>query len=847
MFLNKIKKISFNRSDLIIGIVAACLCVFFSFMNFSVFESLERVIYGIEMRLALPQSTGASKIAIVNIDEKSLKQVGPWPWPRHIIAEMITILRNNGAKLIGLDLLFSEKENNQGLHEVRELYKAILEKEDPESGKEKWLLNTLKEIEKRLDNDKILAQSVKETDNIILPVIGSFGKFDTSLILSPYSSLTKSAIAVTSITQNIEDIVSVNQLIASFDELSQNSRGFGHVNLSPNRYMAGRAHLLFFNYRGYLIPSMPLSLAFEYSNKRLDNTTIRRNGIQLIKTVIPATKGEILIKYKGGRRSFPYYSFVDILKVKNVPAVFKDKIVLIGYTAEGGDTVNTPVDLAMPRVELTANIIEDLMESRYLKRPGAMVFVEAFLIILLGLSFSAFSRHLTFTNRTSVTIGLVFIFILVGVLSFVVLDTWFKIVYICLYLIMVYVIIFARDIIVSQRTLGLASKESIETNRMLGLSFQSQGLLDLAFEKFRKCPLDDSMKDVIYNLGLDYERKRMINKAVAIYEYISQHDNKFRDLNGRIPKLKNVLGSLSLITSTKGRKEERILMTDDLEIKPTVGRYEVVKELGQGAMGIVYQAKDPKINRLLAIKTIRFSDEFEEDKIKEVKNRFFKEAEIAGKLSHPSIVAIYDVGEDYDLTYLAMEFLEGGDLRNYCQKESLLPLRTVLYIIKEAALALDYAHKKEVIHRDIKPANIMLLKDGKIKVTDFGIAKAVSSSQTKSGVILGTPNYMSPEQINGDPIDGRSDLFSLGVVFFELLCGQLPFQGKNLTSLLYNVTQARHPSLRSINPKIPKACEQIIDRILAKDPEKRFQNGEELAKYLNALIKKMDQVPTKTT
>jgi serine/threonine-protein kinase len=454
------------------------------------------------------------------------------------------------------------------------------------------------------------------------------------------------------------------------------------------------------------------------------------------------------------------------------------------------------------------------------------------------------AQRMNFTQRTVFAAGFVFLFILIGVFSFVVLDVWIKTVYISLYFVIVYVVVLIRDIIVSQRTLGLTSKETIETNRMLGLSFQSQGLLDLAFEKFRKCPIDDSMKDVIYNLGLDYERKRMTNKAVAVYEYITQHDNKFRDLNERIPKLKEVLSSLPL-AAIKGIKGESIMLTDDLEIKPTVGRYEVIKELGQGAMGIVYKARDPKINRLLAIKTIRFSDEFEEDKVKDVKERFFKEAEIAGKLSHPSIVAIYDVGEDYDLTYLAMEYLEGGDLREYCHKESLLSLRKVLEIISETASALDYAHKNEVIHRDVKPANIMLLKNGKIKVTDFGIAKAVSSSQTKSGVILGTPNYMSPEQINGDPIDGRSDIFSLGVVFFELLTGHLPFQGKNLTSLLYNVTQARHPSPRSINPKIPKACEQIMDRVLAKDPEKRFQSGEELAKYLNAMIKRIDQIRAK--
>lgn len=835
------KKLSFNRSDLYISIIVALLCVIFSFTHFGVFEALEKVIYGVEMRLALPQGTGASKIAIVNIDEKSLKQLGPWPWPRQLIAEMIDILKNNGAKTVGLDLLFSEKENNQGLFEIRELYKNVLEKKDEAYSSDPWLLTRLKDIERRLDNDNILLQSVKESGNIILPVDGRFGTFDTKLIPPPNSFIFKNTIETARIPFDIKDFVPANELIAPYDELSENSHGFGHVNLSPNQNMTGRSHLLFFNYRGYLIPSMPLSLVLEYLNKRPEPSILQRNSIQLAKSAIPSANGEVLIKFKGAQRSFPYYSFVDILRVKNVPAVFNNKIVLIGYTAEGGDTVNTPVDLEMPRVEFIANAIEALFEGRYLKRPEVMIYIEALIILLLGLFSAAAAQRMNFTVRSGMTAGLIFFFIFIGVLSFVVLDVWIKVVYICLYLIMVYVVMLGRDIIISQRTLGLASKETIETNRMLGLSFQSQGLLDLAFEKFRKCPLDDSMKDVIYNLGLDYERKRMTNKAVAVYEYIEQYDNKFRDLHERIPKLKQVLGSLPL-TQVKGKKGESIMLTDDLEIKPTVGRYEVIKELGQGAMGIVYKARDPKINRLLAIKTIRFSDEFEEDKVKDVKERFFKEAEIAGKLSHPSIVAIYDVGEDYDLTYLAMEYLEGGDLRDYCQKDSLLPLRKILRVISETATALDYAHKSEVIHRDIKPANIMLLKNGKIKVTDFGIAKAVSSSQTKSGVILGTPNYMSPEQINGDPIDGRSDMFSLGVVFFELLTGHLPFQGKNLTSLLYNVTQARHPSIRSINSKIPKACEQIIDRMLAKDPEKRFQSGGELAKYLNAMIKRIEEV-----
>jgi serine/threonine-protein kinase len=427
---------------------------------------------------------------------------------------------------------------------------------------------------------------------------------------------------------------------------------------------------------------------------------------------------------------------------------------------------------------------------------------------------------------------------MIGVFSFLSFNIWFKTVYICLALVTLLVEMFISDIISSQRSIKIRSKEFMESNRMLGLSFQSQGLLDLAFEKFRKCPLDASMKDVIYNLGLDYERKRMLNKAIAVYEYVAQNDNKFRDINDRINKLKKVIGAQPL-TSTKGKKEEKIVVVEGLEIKPTVGRYEIVREIGQGAMGIVYEARDPKINRVLAIKTIRFSDEFEEERVKDIRNRFFREAEIAGKLSHPSIVSIYDVGEDYDLTYLAMEFLEGEDLRQHCKKGSLLPLRKVLDMVSEVAIALDYAHGEGVIHRDVKPGNIMLLK---IKVTDFGIAKAISSTQTKSGIVLGTPNYMSPEQINGQKIDGRSDLFSLGAVLFELLTGQVPFHGKNMTNLLYQITQVKHLSARDINPKVPKVCDQIINRALEKGPEKRFQSGAEFAKYLRATIKKMDEL-----
>jgi serine/threonine-protein kinase len=834
------KKIPIKREDILVGILVAVLFILPLLFQFSlgIFESLERVIYGVEMRLDAPRNVGQNRIAIVNIDNKSIAHLGPWPWPRRVIADMITILKNNGAKLIGLDLLFSNREQNQGLTEVRDLHEALLRRGKPNK-KDAWILNRLEEIEKSLDNDKILSHSVKESGNIILPVVGSYGGYDTELVLAQDSFVSRNSLRLPTVGAKFKHIASVNQLTTPFAELSENSHGLGHINDPPLKFLKGQVHLLFINYRGHIIPSMAFRMAANYLDKRPEQVLSQGKRIQLAVPIIPTPKGEIFIKFKGARRSFPYYSFVDILKVKKVPAVFSNKIVLLGYTAEGAPTINTPVDPEMPRVELTANIIDDLMTGRYLRRPDFMKYVEGLILLLLSLFASIVQPRLSFVNRTGATLGLLFLVLMIGILSFTVLNVWLKTLYIGLSLVTIYVVTSVREIFARQKQLGL--RESIETNRMLGLSFQSQGLLDLAFEKFRKIPLDDAMKDVIYNLGLDYERKRMINKAISVYEYITQKDQHFRDLNERMPKLKKVIGSLAL-GGFDGKKEDKIVVSDDLEIRPTVGRYEVIEELGQGAMGIVYKAKDPKINRLLAIKTIRFSDEFEEDRLQDIKDRFFREAQIAGKLSHPSIVAVYDVGEDFDLSYLAMEFLNGENLQKYCRKGSLLPLRKVLYILAETARALDYAHAQGVIHRDIKPANIMVLKDGKVKVTDFGIAKAVSDSQTKSGIVLGTPNYMSPEQINGQELDGRSDIFSVGVVFYELLTGQLPFRGKTLANLFYQITQGRHPSPRQVNPRVPKPCEQMIDKALAKNPNQRFRSAGEFAKYLRVMIAKIDQL-----
>jgi tRNA A-37 threonylcarbamoyl transferase component Bud32 len=303
-------------------------------------------------------------------------------------------------------------------------------------------------------------------------------------------------------------------------------------------------------------------------------------------------------------------------------------------------------------------------------------------------------------------------------------------------------------------------------------------------------------------------------------------------------------GAPSIVMPDMG-PDETVVVQEFSQSKPRLGRYEILEELGRGAMGIVYKGRDPKLDRLTAIKTIRFTDDFDEDQAAKIREQFYREAEVVAKLSHPNIVTIYDVGEDLDLSYLAMEYLEGESLETYARKEQLLSIRKTIDVTAQVCDALAYAHGHGIVHRDIKPANIMILKNGLVKVTDFGIARATSSSKTRTGVIKGTPYYMSPEQISGMKVDGRSDIFSLGIVFYQLLTGELPFGGENLAAIMYQITTVDPDPPTKYNPKIYKAAVAILNRALEKSLESRYQKAQQMGDHLRLLAQKLDELKGK--
>lgn len=262
-----------------------------------------------------------------------------------------------------------------------------------------------------------------------------------------------------------------------------------------------------------------------------------------------------------------------------------------------------------------------------------------------------------------------------------------------------------------------------------------------------------------------------------------------------------------------------------------IGRYEILSTLGQGAMGVVYRATDPLLERTVAIKTINL--ELSKDEFEEFEERFYREARSAGRLNHPNIVTIHDVGNNNDIAYMAMEFLEGDELRDILDAGAPLSLDRIAEIASQVADGLAFAHEHGVVHRDIKPSNIMILKNGGVKITDFGIALIPSASRTMAGMILGSPKYMSPEQVVGQDVDGRSDIFSLGVVLYEMLTGKPPFTGDNISAIMFRILNEMPAEPCTLKPGLPEAFNYIIAKAMAKHPDERYQNAGEMAEDLH--------------
>ena len=393
----------------------------------------------------------------------------------------------------------------------------------------------------------------------------------------------------------------------------------------------------------------------------------------------------------------------------------------------------------------------------------------------------------------------------------------------------------------SQRWQTLQSREVKITLQHADLLFEkgSYGRLE---EVLTEAATSPQILQRYYDLARVYSERKQYISAINTLKAIVARQKGYKDTEQKIQALEAVVGPPPETAETQSSpslpaKTSKILNTPKID-RQELGRYKVKEELGRGAMGVVYLGFDPKISRRVAIKTFHYN-QFQPQQVEELKSRFYREAEAAGRLNHPSIVSVYDVGEEDDLAFIAMDFAAGESLNHFAIDTNLLPVFEVYRTICEVAKALDYAHNNQIVHRDIKPGNIMYSPSPfQVKVTDFGIARLVDDSRTSTGEILGSPLYMSPEQLKGKKVNGSSDIFSLGVTFYQLLTGALPFSGENLAALTYEIIHGKHKGVRAVRKELPVSASRIINQCLQKSPEDRYASAGELALAINKAIRR---------
>ena len=802
------------------------------------FGALERRYYDFASTSTSRQPS--DRIAIIAIDDQSIANIGRWPWPRDIHARLIDQLSAAKAKTIAHTAFFFEPQTDRGMVFIRKMKDVLADPAVAQDGLGhvgEQLGKVIAEAEVALDTDAKLASSMTRAASVLVPSIFTLGvpqgRPDQPL---PAFAL-KSAVDEPG-NFSLPAVRSQQPI----EMIGTAAAGVAHLNQLPDVDGAVRQEALLINYFGKAVPSMSLLIAAKSLNLGVSDISLKvGESVQLGKLVIRTDESALMLpqfyKSREGRPAFALDSFYDVISGKIPASKYNNKIVIIGATAAGvGTQFPTPAGPGLSPAETIAHITSSILGEHFIVQPGWGIWATLAVLLLVVAYLTVGLPRLSAGKAALATLVM---FVALLALEFSLLSsaaTWLKLVFPAALLVIGHLALTTKRFLMTEAGKLKSDDESAETNRMMGLALQGQGQLDMAFDRFRRVPFTDALMDNMNNLALDFERKRQFNKAQAVYEYMAGYDKNRKDLQSKLSRAKNL--SETVILGGSGSHPGGTMLLDGGGVeKPMLGRYQVEKELGKGAMGVVYLGKDPKIGRVVAIKTLALSQEFEGEELEDARERFFREAETAGRLQHQNIVTIFDAGEEHDLAYIAMEFLKGKDLADVTKGGHLLPIAKVLSIAARVAEALAYAHKQNVVHRDIKPANIMYdIESDTVKVTDFGIARITDSSKTKTGLVLGTPSFMSPEQIAGKKVDGRSDLYSLGVMLFQMLAGVLPFRGESMAELMYKIANEPAPDIRTVCSELPDRLAELVALSLSKRPEARYQDGDQFAADLRAMM-----------
>ncbi|MGI9219494.1 MAG: protein kinase domain-containing protein [Woeseiaceae bacterium] len=530
---------------------------------------------------------------------------------------------------------------------------------------------------------------------------------------------------------------------------------------------------------GVMSPSLPLAVAFDNENAGTSHRISSADDAIFTSSYSP----------------LPRLRFEDVISQKVHPSILKEATVFVDSSPElVAAEALLPSGQFVTISEVAASLLADVEHDRTITAPSwvsAMEWLAPVLLAILAVLFMP--------DRSRKDIA-----VLTGVAIVVLLLTETLL----LYLLHVRIDLGRPMIIfvgVSMLTLWLVGDEKKEVRDAFkkGSDFLAAGRLEPAFAEFRRCPPSETIATNMYKLSLAFEQQAKPERAEAVLEWMKRTHGT--------PE------TLSQKQKLSGAPER-------------LGRYVIEKRIGRGAMGAVYLAKDPRINRPVALKAIPIEKEFEDEELKEARLRFYREAESAGRLAHPNIITVFDAGEDKGLAYIAMEYVPGIPLKQFTDPKRLLAPKRALELCACTAEALDYAHNQGVIHRDIKPANLMYNpKEGSLKITDFGVARMTDNNSTKTGIVLGTPMYMSPEQLGAEELKGQSDLFSLAVTLYELLAGEVPFKATNIAVLMTKITSEEAPPISHIRAGIPPSVDAVLAKAMAKKPDERFTCGAEMA------------------
>ncbi len=867
----------FWNSDWFIGLTVGIILLLATGLNW--LQPLEQKVY--DWGIHFIQRPPNDKVVVIAIDEDSLRQLGEWPWWRLVYAQWVDLVAPQ-SKVIGITLDFSQTQlkfepepktslvtpaPSYWLEEVTELKKLLEEIGNTNRGRvsEKRSLkpilafyrsarlfsnfpenlslftDNLQQTTDLLNNDLQLAKSFQRAGNIILGMRSN--RWGPEFIPSSSRPTLPDQMLKYRLTQvneqmvsyfNDSQIVKVQELIPPLALLSDSVSGLGYFTAPPTG--DARTLPLIVEFKQNYFPSLSLLLVAKELSVNLSDLEVQiGRGLKLGNLSLTTDSHLQVQPWFYERSQIRVDSFAKVLTGQIPVDTYRDKIVLLGVTASPYAAMLQTPQGEMPAVLVLANEVSSLLNQDYLVYSfwsfGLAVGLWGVMLAYASFWLPRLTWRPALKRISILLVGLI-------IVDWMLLNHGWTLPTglpsLLLLLPLTQLALSVKRLLIAYQDAFRSHPEAVESNRLLGLAFQGQGHLDLAYDKFRLCPPEESIMGLLYNLAMDYELKRQFRRASAVYRYLQSQQPAYRDVEQRLAQTQILKKSrLPHNHSHNHLMKLENWWLDDEGNKPMLGRYQLERLLGKGAMGVVYLGRDSKLDRLVAIKTLALSQEFEDQELEDATQRFFLEATAAGRLKHPNIVAIYEAGEEQDLAYISMEFFKGGNLSPYAKPENLLPITTVIKIIIVAAEALDYASKQGVVHRDIKPANIMYNPaTEQIKITDFGIACITNSHKTKTGIILGSPSYMSPEQLAGNQVDGRSDLFSLGVMFYQLLTGALPFQADSIASLMFKIAHESHHDLTSVRANLPLSLKSVVDTALQKNVTDRFQTGVQFAQAL---------------